>query len=257
MTKMTRRTTELLSATYDALLALAYPQACAVCNVRGVERRADVPACEVCWDETRLFTNKDALCQKCGVPARDVVKNREVDPADIFCRRCDAESFTRARAVGVYDKALRAAVLELKRTPHVGARLRGLLASAAKEFGFVETAERIVPVPLSGEREQERGFNQAAIIGRALERETGLICDEHSLVRAKHTGALHAGMDRQGRRAAVEAAFVVARPRLIIGKNILLVDDVLTTGATVSAAATALLAAGARDVCVLTIARAA
>lgn len=255
MTKVTRRATERLSATYDALLALAYPQACAVCDVRSVERRADVPACEACWDETRLFTNKDALCQKCGVPARDVVKNRDIDLAGIFCRRCDAESFTSARAVGLYDKALRAAVLELKRTPHVSMRLRGLLTSAAKEFGFIATMERIVPVPLSVERERERGFNQAAIIGRALTRETKLICDEHSLVRAKHTGALHAGMDRQGRHAAVEAAFVVARPRLIVGKNILLVDDVLTTGATVSAAATALLAAGAQDVCVLTIAR--
>jgi len=113
----------------------------------------------------------------------------------------------------------------------------------------------IVPVPLHPERERERGFNQAAVLGRSLAQSTGLRCDEHSLVRAIHTERHRTGMDARARRESVAEAFTVARPRLIQGQSILLLDDVFTTGATVSACAAKLKASGARDVFVLTVAR--
>ena len=80
--------------------------------------------------------------------------------------------------------------------------------------------------------------------------------DEVSLVRVTSTEKYRAGLDRKGRRDTVAGAFEVAHPRLVAGENILLVDDVFTTGATVSACAEALFAAGANSVFVLTIARA-
>jgi competence protein ComFC len=120
----------------------------------------------------------------------------------------------------------------------------------------LDAAALAVPVPLHPRRERERGFNQAALLARALCARTGLPCDEWSLARTAHTEQHRAGMDRQARRETVRGAFRVARPRLVEGQRVLLVDDVFTTGATASACASALLASGAREVFVLTVARA-
>jgi ComF family protein len=172
----------------------------------------------------------------------------------VRCRGCDAESFTAARACGLYEGALRAAVLALKREPHVASRLAGLLHETFIRAPF-GTATRVVPVPLHPERERERGFNQAAVLGRALAERAGLKTGEWSLARVTHTEKHRAGMDARARRESVEGAFEVVRPRLVEGESALLVDDVFTTGATASACADALRAAGAREVFVLTVAR--
>jgi predicted amidophosphoribosyltransferase len=89
-----------------------------------------------------------------------------------------------------------------------------------------------------------------------LAKSSGLPLDEHSLVRVAHSERHRAGMDARARRETVEDAFAVARPRLVEGRRILLVDDVFTTGATVSACSSALLASGAEEVFALTVARA-
>jgi ComF family protein len=155
----------------------------------------------------------------------------------------------------MYECALRASVLRLKQEPYTAARLRRLLGAAQRRTPL-SAATLIVPVPLHPERERERGFNQAAVLGRALARETNLPLDEWSLARVAHGERHRAGMDARGRRESVEAAFRVVRPRLVEGQRVLLVDDVFTTGATVSACAVALKAAGASEVFVLTLARA-
>ena len=245
--------TRQLDVLYDATLALVYPMACAACGAAHVERRADAPACAACWQETRVFTGAETCCWKCGALALGEVAAEQ--RAAVRCRRCDAEAFTAARAVGTYAGALRAAVLQLKRTPHVGTRLARLLV-ATQQRPPLNAATRIMPVPLHRERERERGFNQATLLARALARRTGLTLDEHSLIRTTHTAQHRAGMDARARRETVVAAFEVARPRLVAGEHILLVDDVFTTGATVAACAHALKAAGAAEVYVLTVARA-
>ena len=173
---------------------------------------------------------------------------------EVRCRRCDAEHFTAARACGAYDGALRACVLSLKREPHVAPRLTRLLFETQQREPL-RHATRIIPVPLHAERLRERGFNQAAIVGRAVAQSTRLPLDEWSLVRTIHTARHRAGMDARARRESVEAAFEVSRPRLVEDERILLVDDVFTTGATISSCAKALKDAGAREVFVLTVAR--
>jgi ComF family protein len=236
---------------YDAALALVYPRACGVCGACA-ESQADGAACARCWAETRIFSSADVLCRKCGAPSAGLMSEEQRE--EVFCRRCDAESFTAARAVGVYEGALRACVIALKREPFVAGRLARLLYEAALRPPLLN-ATRIMPVPLHPERERQRGFNQAAELGRALHRLTGVPLDELSLSRTLHTERHRALMDERARRESVRNAFQVARPRLVEGESILLVDDVFTTGATVSACAAALLSAGAQSVYVLTVAR--
>ena len=239
------------SALYDATLALIFPQACAVCGA-SVEERAGGVSCAACWQKTRIFSAEDFVCWKCGVLAPGRVP--EEKRREVRCRRCEMEQFTAARACGAYEGALRASVLALKREPHVATRLAQLLFETGQREPL-QSATRIVPVPLHPERLRERGFNQAAMLGGALARLTGLPVDEWSLVRTIHTERHRAGMDARARRESVENAFAVRRPRLVENERILLVDDVYTSGATVSSCAGALKRAGAQEVYVLTIAR--
>ncbi|HET9479094.1 MAG TPA: phosphoribosyltransferase family protein, partial [Pyrinomonadaceae bacterium] len=179
-------------------------------------------------------------------------------PADvrkeIRCRRCDSQSFTAARAVGSYENALRQSVLSLKRQPHVSSHLTDLLVAVARREPLAGIT-RIVPVPLHEKRVRERGFNQAAVIAGVLSKQLELPLDEASLWRIGASEKYRAGLDAKGRRDTVAGAFAVRHPRLVAGENILLVDDVFTTGATVNACAEVLLGAGARQVSVLTVAR--
>jgi ComF family protein len=236
---------------YDSLLALVYPQACAVCG-GSVESRAWGVACANCWRQTQLFSGAETLCWKCGLPSTGT--GPQDKPEQVRCHRCDEDAFTAARACGVYEGALRASVLRLKHQPHLCSKLRDQLVKTQARSPL-NRATRIVPVPLHPEREKSRGFNQASLIGRELSRVASLPLDEVSLLRTFQTNRHRAGMDAKGRRETVTDAFRVAYPALIAGERVLLVDDVFTTGATVSSCAKTLLDAGATEVLVLTIAR--
>ena len=214
---------------YDAVLTLAYPQICVICGSSVEQRRFGV-ACEECWKGTRIFTDEEAdYCEEMG--------------------------FTAARALGVYDGALRESVLRLKRQPYVPLHVESLLAAAAKREPL-NSSTRVVPVPLDPKRLRTRGFNQASVVAQSVAKALKLPVDEVSLIRVSSTERYRAGLDRKGRRDTVAGAFEVRNPRLVAGENVLLVDDVFTTGATVSACADVLVAAGAMKVFVLTVARA-
>jgi ComF family protein len=236
---------------YDSLLALVYPQACAIC-AGSVESRFGGAICEKCWQQTRVFSGSETVCWKCGLPSIGTAPEEKRE--EVRCRRCEQDAFKAARACGLYEGALRASVLLLKREPFVSGKLSELLLKTQQRYPLSE-ATRIVPVPLHPEREKTRGFNQAALIGRELSRTTSLPFDEVSLVRTHHSNRHRAGMDAKGRRETVADAFRVTYPALVAGERILLVDDVFTTGATVSSCAQTLLDAGATEVLVLTIAR--
>jgi len=242
----------LASHAFDAALALVYPQPCAVCGA-GVESRHDGVACARCWNKAPIFRGDETLCWKCGALSHAQVSEskRETDR----CGRCDDDAFTAARACGLYDGALRASILELKRQPHMAWRLAEQILAAQQREPLVN-ANLIVPVPLHASRERERGFNQALVIARALAQLNHLPLDEHSLARQSQTKMHRAGMDARARRQSLAEAFVVRHPRLILGKRALLIDDVFTTGATASACASVLKDSGADSVAVLTLARA-
>lgn len=200
-----------------------------------------------------MFDEHDALCWKCG--ALSLATVAEDKRQSIRCGRCDDDGFTAARACGLYDGALRASVLALKRAPHVSGRLLQTL-NDARQRAPINEADLIVPVPLHATRERERGHNQAVVLARELARFAGLPIAESVLFRRAHTERHRAGMDAKARRQSVAEAFEVRQPKPINGRRVLLIDDVFTTGATVSECAATLKAAGASEVYVLTIARA-
>ena len=175
-------------------------------------------------------------------------------PEGISCHRCDDASYTAARACGLYEGALRASIIALKREPRVSQRLISLMSDLCRRAPL-NRATRILPVPLHPDREKQRGFNQAAVIAEALAAAAQIPFADQVLARTQHTERHRAGMDAQSRRESVENAFVVLHPRVVDGECILLVDDVFTTGATASACAIALRKAGAKEILVLTLAR--
>ena len=247
------RISNLTSQAFDAALALVYPQPCAVCGA-SVESRHDGVACARCWDQAPFFRGDETLCWKCGAPSSAQVS--KVQRETIRCGRCDDDPISNARACGLYEGALRASILELKRRPHVPRRLAEQMFETQQRAPLLE-ADLIIPVPLHSTRERERGFNQARALAQTLAAKSSrLPLDEYSLMRCSQTRMHRVGMDAKARRQSLADAFTVRHPRLIAGKRVLLIDDVFTTGATASACATELKAGGVDQVFVLTLARA-
>lgn len=239
----------LISNLFDSLLTLIYPQTCQICE-ESVESRADGNVCASCWNKTRIFKGNETLCAKCSAFLNDSRSDFET-----FCRRCDDDLYDSAKAVGSYEQALLVSILRLKHTPFVPLRLGQILFETFQNSDF-QNVNLIIPVPLSKKRLSERGFNQADFLAASLARQTGLSLDKTSLKRKIHIEKSRRGMDRKSRIESVKNAFEVVSPRLIDGKKILLIDDVFTSGATVSNCAKALKKAGAERVYVLTAARA-
>ncbi len=234
----------------DPLASLIYPRSCGSCGSL-VESVSDGDACAQCWAATRLFRVNEGLCNKCGYVLGDRA-NASAGTCDI----CVEHAYDRAIAAGVYHDALAATVLALKRSPFLSRRTKELLRETFERLGPISDP-MVVPVPLSKKRRLERGFNQAEILARSLSSGLKLKLDAHSLVRTADTPMHRAAMDRTARLATVKNAFQVVRPGLIDRKNVILVDDVLTSGSTASECARVLKRSGAASVIVLTLARAA
>ncbi|HVG18208.1 MAG TPA: double zinc ribbon domain-containing protein [Blastocatellia bacterium] len=239
----------LLRRVRDGLMASAYPEQCRVCG-GAVESYDDGVACEDCWlDSTITKMIGGAACHKCGAPLYDRAGRRQL------CGTCAEFPFSAARCCGVYSGALEASILFLKSHPHVCRRLREMISRTFSDHLPALASDVVIPVPLHRLRERGRGFNQAKIIAKVIARDFQIRLDDRALVRARATERHRVGLDAVDRKKSVERAFSVTRPTLVGGLSVLLVDDLFTTGSTISAASNALLEAGARRVNVLTVAR--
>ena len=239
----------MFKALQNSLFSLIYPQECHACSLQ-VENQDDGVACCECWAATRIFDGSEMLCDKCGAFYGDTAA-----PIPVFCHKCDDHYYDNAGAVGVYEKALAAAIVHLKTVPSLPKRIKSLIPSIEK-FAVLDGIDLLIPIPLSRRRRLERGFNQAEIIADAVSRSFQLSRDKQSLARKLHTPIHRMGMDKKARELTVKNAFEVVRPKLIVGKNILLIDDVFTSGATASSCAKILKKNGAEKVNVFTLARA-
>ncbi len=165
-------------------------------------------------------------------------------------------AFGRARAACLYDEHSRDLILKLKHADRTDLAhiLANWLSRAAAELA--EDADVILPVPMHRWRLLSRRYNQAAEIARPLARFTGLTYRPDALIRKRDTGG-QGGRSSRGRREAVRGAFIVppSRRKQIEGKRVLLIDDVLTSGATAEACAKALMQAGAAAVHLAVVAR--
>lgn len=188
------------------------------------------------------------LCGKCGA-----YFGEKAAPTEVFCRKCDDYFFDKALALGIYEKALAASVVSLKKSPQLPTRILKLIKARPPDINNIHL---IIPIPLSRERRFERGFNQAEIIAKSVGKIVDKPVDSRSLERHLNTQIHRIGMDQKARELSVRNAFSVTRPKLITGKHILLVDDVMTSGATASQCAKALKKNGASKVTVFTLARA-
>jgi ComF family protein len=174
------------------------------------------------------------------------------------CSECRGRSlgFDAAIALGPYQGPIRDLCLRLKREANawLAPWLAELLVEARPEVGREDGDPRVVPVPLHWRRQWERGYNQADELARGLSRRLGLR-KVHALRRVVATPVL-ARAGRTERARVMRQAFAPRRPSSIAGRTVLLVDDILTTGATCGAAARALKRAGAKRVVAVVIARA-
>lgn len=233
-----------LMAPVQRVIDLVLPPRCPAC---GVLVDGDDRFCAACFADL-LFLGPPQ-CQACGVPLA-----HEADAA-ARCGEClaDPPPFDIARAPLAYGGPARTLVLALKhgRRLHLARMMaRAMLVAAGPQ----PAAAVVVPVPLHRGRLWRRGFNQAALIARALARQRGWALAVDALERVRATRSTR-GLTRRQRLKVAAGAFRVARPAAIKGQAVVLVDDVMTTGATARACAAALKRAGARHVMVLTYAR--
>jgi len=216
----------------DRALDIVFPRACAGCGA------GPWPFCPTCAAE--LVPLGPPWCDRCGRPS----------PMDVDrCRDCPPIPIASARAAFAYRGPARAAVHRLKFSGWrgVGEALAGALAALGPP-----PADAVTWVPLAARRRAERGFDQAHVLARALARELDL--PAAAFVRRTKATAPQARRTREERLQAMADAFACI-PRKSAPARLILVDDVLTTGATASACAVALLEAGAREIHLLTACR--
>jgi ComF family protein len=184
------------------------------------------------------------VCEICGLP----------QDTDGICKACRAERphFRALRAWTVFEDPVRKALHRLKyyRNFSLGDALAGQIADFAKGLNW--PTDILLPIPLGRQRMKERGYNQSAMIAEPLAMALGIEFAPKALVRRKETRS-QVGLSKQERQKNVLGAFQAAG---VSGKVVLVLDDVSTTGSTLSSSAEALLSAGAKDVYALTVARA-
>jgi len=228
-----------------AVLDLLFPPLCIGC--RGPVQEAGF--CAACWSRLTFLEGPGCAC--CGLPFAVAMDG------DALCAACLAKppSFDKARAIMAYDEHSRGAILALKHADRLD-----LVPGFSRWLGrtgydLLADCDVIAPVPLHRFRLWRRRYNQAAELARRLARGWHGAYEPGLLVRKRPTASQGAMAGPKARRRNVLGAFQVPDPAKVKGKRVLLLDDVLTTGATVQACARALKRAGAARVHVLVLAR--
>jgi competence protein ComFC len=261
-----RRLGTCLATASDALVSVFYPAGCSLCE-RLLTRASRVPICDECL--TSFAALPAEVCEICGSPVAALfsapVSDRSAPSSSpdaehtnlSGCIACQGRTyaFERVRSYAAYDGQLIRAIILLKfeRIEPLAGWFATRLAGVAKRDGLA--ADVVVSVPLHRHRERERGYNQADLIARPLARRLGLPYRRVLLTRTKPRPDKHI-LSLSERWESVRGAFATRQGSQVDNLRVLLVDDVMTTGATLDACAKALRQAGAKSVIGLTVARA-
>lgn len=229
-----------------AVLDVLFPPTCIACRE---PVRDPGSLCANCWSNVAFL--EGPMCECCGLPF-------ELDPGPgTLCAACHARkpAFDKARSIMRYDDGSKASILALKHADRLDLvpPLSRWLARTGRSL--LDEADLIVPVPLHAMRLWRRRYNQSAEIARRLGAMSGRAVALDALYRKRATPSQGAMPSAKARRRNMQGAFAVRPEAGLKGCKILLIDDVLTTGATVEACARALKRAGASQVFVLTLAR--
>ncbi len=250
-----KRVERALYSAAASLFSVLFPADCRICR-SALTKISNLSVCESCLGGITAL--EGILCSACG--EKLLGRRFEGDPAPLceLCRQA-APRFRKAVAYGAYDGALRDLLHVFKyQRIRPAAPLLGRLLSQAVAGAGIEGPWLVMPVPLSAAKQRARGFNQAEEIARAFVRlrpDASIQLNTRSLIRTRETVS-QTGLTRNQRRANLRGAFAAIRPEKLRGRNILLVDDVMTTGATAGECARVLLQAGASKIFVATVARA-
>jgi len=230
------------------VLDFVYPRSCVVCHRAVVERGRHL--CWECWCDVSLIGFP--FCSWCGDPAAGQIDSHYVCS---WCHRLPPQ-YDRARSAARYEGPLQHCVKAFKygKSTHLAHELGVLLEACVDVHYGGEIIDAVTYVPLHSRRRRDRTFNQSRLLATHVARARKLELSDAGLYRTRQTPS-QALLNAPARRKNVEDAFAVKPTGWVNGRSLLLIDDIMTTGATVDAVARALKEAGAHRVWVATVGR--
>ncbi len=229
------------------LLRIFFPESCPICKNPSTDHEI-APICQGCWGKISPYNGP--LCQICGKPL--------VSEVSITCSECisDKPAFKYARSFGLYEGTLKEAINLYKYhgIKRLSRPLSHLLLRMNPAPSWWEV-DVILPVPLHKRKLRQREFNQSALLAKYIGRQLGIPVILTCLIKLRDT-LPQVELSGEDRKKNVRGTFGIRNKGLIQGKNLLLMDDVFTTGATVRECCRVLKKAGAGDIYVITLATA-
>ncbi|MGC1830940.1 MAG: ComF family protein [Candidatus Acidiferrales bacterium] len=242
----------ILRNALDALASVLLPAPCRLCG-QTLTSASRIPICTPCLDSFERIA--EPMCRCCGRPFVSAVAAQAIDP---LCRLCRANfyAFDQARTFAIYGDALSFTITLLKyeEVTRLGDWFAARLAEVFSRVAGDWRPNVIIPVPLFPDRLRERGYNQSDLIARPLAKRLGLRLDSRILMRTKPRPP-QLLLSRNERWKSVRGAYATREGLRVDNLRVLLIDDVLTTGATLDSCARTLKKAGAAAVFGLTVAR--
>ncbi len=233
----------------DSLSSVLFPEVCYFCGSLNDTKGSVI--CSKCRSSVRSVVMP--FCEICGLP----LTKFDHCSHDLFCGSCmsNAPAYDKARYGVYYEDAVRSAITRFKfHASLFNVRpIAEFLIDAFNRHYADESIDVILPIPIHRKRLIERGFNQVITLSKKLSHSTGIPIERTSLIKKRHTKP-QVGLPRSKRILNLKNAFLVSKPERICGKRVLIIDDVSTTGATVSEAAKAVKKAGASYTAVLVLA---
>jgi len=242
----------MLKSLFHSLLNFIFPPFCASCHKKILQQKSGL-ICEACWDSLERWEAQ--CCQRCGEQLQVSPENQ----MPLLCPKCRIPDWACAdiRAIGPFKAPLADAIHLLKYSDRrsVVQKLSHYMEHSISGAEQYQAADLILSVPLHPARKRERVYNQAQLLAQALGKIMNKAYPENIISRARHTQT-QTKLNKQQRLENVKDIFTVRKPELVKGKTVILIDDVLTTGATIGSCARTLLEAGASRVLALTAAAA-